>query len=51
MQGSGAAASPAPTSHPAAPLLPIAGSIAFLNERVDIALDGERLERPVTRFS
>jgi uncharacterized protein (DUF427 family) len=36
---------------PTAPLLPVAGSIAFLNEKVDLVLDGEPLERPVTRFS
>ena len=32
-------------------LLPIAGLIAFYNERVDLVVDGERLERPVTHFS
>jgi uncharacterized protein (DUF427 family) len=29
----------------------IAGRIAFFNERVDIVVDGERLERPVTPWS
>ena len=29
----------------------VTGRIAFFNERVDIVLDGERLERPVTPFS
>lgn len=29
----------------------IAGHVAFFNERVDITVDGERLERPVTPFS
>jgi uncharacterized protein (DUF427 family) len=36
---------------PTRQLLPIAGLIAFYNERVDIVLDGQRLERPVTHFS
>jgi len=31
-------------------LLPIAGLIAFYNERVDILVDGERLARPTTHF-
>jgi uncharacterized protein (DUF427 family) len=31
-------------------LLPIAGLVAFYNEKVDIVLDGERLERPQTHF-
>jgi uncharacterized protein (DUF427 family) len=35
---------------PTRQLLPIAGLIAFYNERVDIVLDGERLERPKTHF-
>ena len=35
---------------PTRQLLPIAGLIAFFNERVDIFLDGQRLERPVTHF-
>ena len=30
---------------------PIAGMIAFLNERVDIELDGERQVRPLTPWS
>jgi uncharacterized protein (DUF427 family) len=33
---------------PTAALLPIAGLIAFYNEKVDIVLDGELLERPQT---
>ncbi len=36
---------------PASPLSPIAGLIAFYNEKVDLTLDGERLERPTTHFS
>jgi uncharacterized protein (DUF427 family) len=36
---------------PTRQLLPIAGLIAFYNEKVDIWLDGEPLERPVTHFS
>jgi uncharacterized protein (DUF427 family) len=35
---------------PTRQLLPIAGLIAFYNERVDVLLDGERLERPKTHF-
>lgn len=35
---------------PTAPLLPIAGLIAFYNEMVDVVLDEERLPRPVTHF-
>jgi uncharacterized protein (DUF427 family) len=35
---------------PTRQLLPIAGMIAFYNERVDISLAGQRLERPVTHF-
>ena len=35
---------------PTRELLPIAGLIAFYNERVDIVLDGERLPRPKTHF-
>jgi uncharacterized protein (DUF427 family) len=31
-------------------LLPIAGLVAFYNEKVDLFLDGERLERPHTHF-
>jgi uncharacterized protein (DUF427 family) len=30
---------------------PIAGLVAFLNEKVDVVLDGERLPRPQTPFS
>jgi uncharacterized protein (DUF427 family) len=36
---------------PTRQLLPIAGLVAFYNEKVDIVLDGERLVRPVTHFS
>ena len=36
---------------PTRQLLPIAGLIAFYNEKVDLTLDGERLERPITHFS
>jgi uncharacterized protein (DUF427 family) len=36
---------------PTRQLLPIAGLVAFYNERVDVLVDGERLERPVTPFS
>jgi uncharacterized protein (DUF427 family) len=36
---------------PTRQLLPIAGLVAFYNEKVDHILDGTRLERPVTHFS
>ena len=36
---------------PTRQLLPIAGLVAFYNEKVDIFLDGQRLERPKTHFS
>jgi uncharacterized protein (DUF427 family) len=36
---------------PTRQLSPIAGLIAFYNEKVDITLDGERLTRPETHFS
>ena len=36
---------------PTRQLLPIAGMVAFYNEKVDIVLDGRALERPVTHFS
>jgi uncharacterized protein (DUF427 family) len=36
---------------PTRQLAPIAGMVAFYNERVDVILDGQRLERPVTHFS
>jgi uncharacterized protein (DUF427 family) len=36
---------------PTRQLLPIAGLLAFYNEKVDTFLDGHALERPVTRFS
>jgi uncharacterized protein (DUF427 family) len=35
---------------PTRQLLPIAGMIAFYNEKVDIILDGELLDRPSTHF-
>ena len=35
---------------PTRQLLPIAGLICFYNEKVDITVDGQRLERPVTHF-
>ena len=35
---------------PSRQLLPIAGMIAFYNEKVDIFLDGQRLDRPQTHF-
>ena len=35
---------------PTRQLLPIAGLIAFYNEKVDILVDGERLARPTTHF-
>ena len=36
---------------PTRQLLPIAGLVAFYNEKVDIVLDGQRLDRPATHFS
>jgi uncharacterized protein (DUF427 family) len=36
---------------PTAPLLPIAGLVAFYDEKVDVFLDGVLQERPVTPFS
>jgi uncharacterized protein (DUF427 family) len=36
---------------PTAALLPIAGLIAFYNERVDLSIDGESVERVRTHFS
>jgi uncharacterized protein (DUF427 family) len=36
---------------PTRQLLPIAGLVAFYNEKVDIVLDGERIDRPVTHLS
>ncbi|MGN9778816.1 DUF427 domain-containing protein [Micromonospora sp. H33] len=36
---------------PTPALLPIAGLIAFYNEKVDLIVDGERLSRPKTHFS
>lgn len=37
--------------YPVREVQPIAGLIAFFNEKVDIVLDGERLSRPETPFS
>jgi uncharacterized protein (DUF427 family) len=36
---------------PTAPLLPIAGLVAFYNEKVDLIVEGQRLDRPATPFS
>jgi uncharacterized protein (DUF427 family) len=36
---------------PTREVLPIAGLVAFYNEKVDLFLDGEALERPETHFS
>ena len=36
---------------PTRQLIPIAGLIAFYNEKVDLVLDGIRIERPITHFS
>jgi uncharacterized protein (DUF427 family) len=36
---------------PTRQLLPIAGLVAFYNERLDVFVDGTRLDRPVTHFS
>jgi uncharacterized protein (DUF427 family) len=36
---------------PTRELSPIAGLVAFYNEKLDIFLDGEKLDRPVTHFS
>ena len=36
---------------PTRQLLPITGLVAFYNEKVDITLDGQKLERPRTHFS
>ncbi|MGH3276049.1 MAG: DUF427 domain-containing protein, partial [Streptosporangiaceae bacterium] len=36
---------------PTRQLAPIAGLIAFYNEKVDITLDGQELPRPITQFS
>ena len=37
--------------YPTRQLLPITGLIAFYNEKVDVSVDGQRLDRPVTHFS
>src|ERR1022692_455988 len=39
-----------PYAFPPRQLLPIAGMVAFYNEKVDITIDGRQLERPVTHF-
>jgi uncharacterized protein (DUF427 family) len=36
---------------PTRELLPIAGLVAFYNEKLDIFLDGVELERPHTHFT
>jgi uncharacterized protein (DUF427 family) len=36
---------------PTRQLLPIAGLVAFYNEKVDIEIDGRKLDRPITHFS
>jgi uncharacterized protein (DUF427 family) len=36
---------------PTRQLLPVTGMIAFYNEKVDVSIDGQALERPVTHFS
>jgi uncharacterized protein (DUF427 family) len=36
---------------PTAPLLPIAGRVAFYDEKVDTFLDGTLMDRPVSPFS
>jgi uncharacterized protein (DUF427 family) len=36
---------------PTRELLPIAGLVAFYNEKVDVIIDGKLLERPHTHFS
>ena len=36
---------------PTRQLLPVAGLVAFYNEKVDLSVDGVRLERPGTKFS
>jgi uncharacterized protein (DUF427 family) len=36
---------------PTAPLLPVAGLVAFFNEKVDVRIDGALQERPITPFS
>jgi uncharacterized protein (DUF427 family) len=36
---------------PTRQLLPIAGLVAFYNEKLDLFLDGRKLDRPVTHFS
>ena len=38
-------------NYPTLPLLPIAGLVAFYNERVDISVDGRPQPRPVTHLS
>ncbi len=38
-------------AYPTRQLLPIAGLVAFYNEKVDVTLDGEPVERPETHFS
>ena len=37
--------------YPLPAVAPIAGMIAFYNEKVDITVDGVRIPRPTTHFS
>ena len=39
-----------PVGFPTRQLQPIAGLVAFYNEKVDLFLSGQRLERPKTHF-
>jgi hypothetical protein len=36
--------------HPTREVLPIAGLVAFYNEKVDVVVDGVQLERATTHF-
>ena len=38
-------------SFPTLPLTPVAGLVAFYNEKVDHFVDGTRLERPISHIS
>ncbi|WP_433533202.1 DUF427 domain-containing protein [Micromonospora sp. CA-263727] len=53
VRGNGAAHADLAWSYafPTGALLPIAGLIAFYNEKVDLIVDGVRLDRPKTHFS
>ena len=37
--------------HPLPAVTPIANMVAFYNEKLDITVDGVRLDRPTTQFS